>query len=160
VPELFTLHGLLKRMRALRVQGRTLRLTALGREIAHDPHRACVALVNMLAQERRPELVCLEAFALVLLEKGTAVRDDWLFEIVASVLGEEGYRRQPDGAVPSSYDAHSIVAGLLAELGLLGLIERSGPWDGRQISLTEFGQATLRKMISDLAIAPRRSLWS
>ena len=158
VPELVVLHGLLKKTRAVVVQKRRMRLTTKGREMLREPSRAWSALVDGLVRSGQPELICLEALGLLLLEMGADESEDILFERVATIFGDEGYRGVSDGARPTSWEARWILADILQEMALLGLIERAGTWDKRRMGLTECGRVTLRKVVSELAIAPRRSL--
>ncbi len=147
VPELVTLHELARGMRAVRRTGRRLRVTAVGRELVQDPRRAWEAVVGTLARLRDVEGTSLEVLALLLLDTHSAVSEDWLYEAIAGTLGDEGYEMLPDRARPSPLDALGVLAPLLPALELFVLIERSGPWDSRQVVLTGCGEATLRAVL-------------
>lgn len=150
VVQVHELHRLLRRLRAVRRRGETLRLSQLGRSMRDDPQVAWRVAAGGLSDGEWPRAVA-EAFTLLLLDGED--QDRVLESQVTAIVAETGWRT--DGEPP---DAMAVIAtwwATLRPLSVLGGIERGDDWTSPTTTLTGFGETTLLEQIRAEATGPR-----
>ena len=153
VIELIDLHDTALALRAVRRSGGTLLSTAAGRELIGQAAQLWERFVGMLARRSAFEAVALEALALLLLERRSAVPRSLVLEELAILLAAESYRSAPGGEAPSADDMAWQLADPLRLLELFKMIVASGEWGARQLELTPTGEATLWALLRARATA-------
>lgn len=152
VVQIHELHGLLRRIKALRRRGKELRLSPMGRRMRDAPATAWRAVAAGLSAGEWGQAVA-EVYTLLLLDGER--RDDHLEAQAATLLGEMGWHL--DGAPPDTRAVAVTWWATRRPLTVLGGIVTAGDWRSRTTGLTGFGEATLLEQLRIAATGPRSS---
>ena len=152
--QLRELHGLVRRLGAVRRRGADLRTTQVGKGMLGDTEVAWRRLAAGLSGGPWPTAVA-EAYTLLLLD-GVVIDE----EIEArATLQMAGMGWRTDGHPPETGFVSSTWFETWRPLAALGGVSRAGDWRLREIVLTPFGRATLLEQVRIHATGPRSTPW-
>jgi hypothetical protein len=152
--ELFELHQMLRRLGAVRRQGKLLHLNKRGRTWLDDPEVAWREMAAGLAPNDWVRAVA-EVIALLYLDSQRI--EDEMYEAAAEVLAEVGW--STDGRPPDSRLVMSSWYDVRRPLRMLTATEDVGKREERHTVLAPFAVDTLLEMIRAAATGPRSSPW-
>jgi hypothetical protein len=157
LPELETLHQLVRSMRMVRRSGRRLTLTSRGREAADDVGSLWRAVASTLTERRDFHAAATELVLGGLLVEPMADADVLEAEVLV-VLTECGWHHGANGE-PVPHDVmRAVMRDIERTLLVLGAVRAKGAqWDRRQWRLTDAGRALALAALRARATAPRRA---
>lgn len=157
LPELETLHQLVRSMRMVRRAGRRLTLTARGREALDDADASWRFLASSLTERRDFQAAATELVLGGLLVE-PMVDADVLEAEVLVVLTECGWHHGATGE-PVPHDVmRAVMRDIERTLLVLGAVRaRGAQWDRRQWRLTDGGRALALAALRSRATAPRQA---
>ncbi len=154
VVQLYELHELLRRLGAVRRQGKRLTLLKRGRTWLDDPEVAWREMAAGLAPNDWSRAV---AEVITLLHLDGVRLDHGIYETVAGILAEVGW--STDGEPPNAGAVTSSWYDVQRPLRMLTAAEEVGKWDERHTVLAPFAVDTLLEMVRAAATGPRSSPW-